>query len=53
MQMGGQKWFLRGLKGIYLPVHLTDWLPVLVEVALVLMVSNKSRRQNPVLPTRL
>jgi hypothetical protein len=34
-QMGGQNWFESGLIGIYLLMHLTDWL--LIEVALLLI----------------
>jgi hypothetical protein len=33
--MGGHKWFKSGLKGLYLPMQLTDWL--LLEVALLLL----------------
>jgi hypothetical protein len=33
--MGGHKWFKSGLKGIYLPMQLTDWL--LLKVALLLL----------------
>jgi hypothetical protein len=33
--MGVQKWLLRGLNGIYLPMQLTDWL--LVQLALLII----------------
>ena len=34
-KLGGKKWFLTGLNGIYLPVGYADWLLVVVALLLV------------------
>ncbi len=40
LQIGGQKWFLSSLNGIYLPMQVTDWL--LVQMLLLLISQTKN-----------